>query len=249
MDTYEATGEMAGSGPRTGDSYLRVLADSFVAPSKAFASIAAKPRWFLPFVLCILAGLAYETFTYSQLTDDMIESVRSEVSFSASEIERRVENIEASKEYGVAWQGVAKGLGLLTAFHAFKLFGLALVVWLALHLYATKVAYKSILALCSFVYLVVIPETLLSIPLVVARGTRAVYLGAAAFLPPDIKGSPLFNLCSEVEIFSVWMAVLLGIGLPIVAGISPKKAWITVGYLWVVWLLWSLLAGNLVQIT
>ncbi len=60
---------------------------------------------------------------------------------------------------------------MLTAFHAFELFGLAMVVWLALQLCATKVVYKLTLASCGFVYLVAIPETLLSVT-IVAKGNR-----------------------------------------------------------------------------
>jgi len=67
-------------------------------------------------------------------------------------------------------------------------------------------------------------------------------------LPVDWKYSPLFNLFDKLDIFSVWMVVLLVIGFSQVLEISKKKAAITVGYIWGIWLLLSMFVGDLVQI-
>ena len=80
-------------------------------------------------------------------------------------------------------------------------------------------------------------------------GSAKVYLRLAIVLPSGWKGSPLFNLCGKLDVFSLWMVALLVIALPLATGISKKKAVLTIGYLWGVWLLASMFLSGLVRIS
>ena len=71
-----------------------------------------------------------------------------------------------------------------------------------------------------------------------------IYLGAATLLPVEWEYSPLFYLCEKLNVFSIWMVVLLIIALPIVTRISKKKSIIMIGYLWGIWLMLSLFFGG-----
>ena len=108
---------------------------------------------------------------------------------------------------------------------------------------------RDVLAACSFVFLVTVPEQLLKGALIVAKGSYRVFLGPAALLPAEWFESPLFNALNRADVFSLWMAILLVIALPAMAGISRTKATITVGYLWVLWLLEGVFLGGLVRVS
>ncbi len=230
------------------DSYPRMIINLFSAPTKSFSSLAVKPRWVLPFILCALTALIYEATTNQYRMADLKENLRTDQSISAEEAQRRIENIDSQAMQGIQVKALGLGLAILTGVHTVKLFGVALVVWLALQLYPQKARFISILSLASFAFLIIILEALLKIPLVNFKETTHIYLSAAAFLPSEWIDSILFRFIDGLNISSVCMATLLMIGIPVVSGIPRKKAIVTVSYLWFIWLLLSSMFGNLVRI-
>jgi hypothetical protein len=229
------------------ESYFQVLINIFLAPSIAFASLRDRPRWVVPFILCIITTMIFLVVTNSVKLEDQKSAVLANRTMSADEVQRRIENIEIQQQADLSQISIALfllGVVLVMLNHAVLLFGLSLILWMALQLYSAKVNFKAILSICSFSNLVLLPETILKIPLVLMKDTLKIYLGLAAFLPPEWENSPLFNLCEHLDIFSIWIVVLLMIALPITSGISKKKSIITVGYLWGIWLLLSMFLGN-----
>ncbi len=179
--------------------------------------------------------------------EDFKQDIKSDPSYSSEEVGRRLANIDTQATAGASlWQ-----LSLATtavATQAAKLFGLALVVWLPLQLCATRITYMTIVSVCSFIFLIKIPEALLSGLLIRLKETTRVFLGPASLLPPDSYRSPLFHVLDRLDVFSIWMAILLAMALPIVAELPRKKAAQLVAYLWIAWLLEGALLGNLVGI-
>lgn len=232
---------------RRNNSYMQVLSDFFLAPSIAFASLREKPRWIVPFILCVMTSVIFLTVTNNYRLEDQKAFLQHNNTLSQEEIKRRIDNIEYQQSTDITQISIPHflfGTALMTLKHAFSLFGLSLVVWLALHLYSANVTFKVILSVCSFSFLLSLPEAILTIPLVIMKGTMKIYLGAAALLPVEWEYSPLFYVCEKLNVFSIWMVILLIIALPIVAGISKKKAIITIGYLWIIWLLLSMFFGG-----
>lgn len=123
-----------------------------------------------------------------------------------------------------------------------------MILWLGGHLFAPVVSFKVILAATSFAHLVIIPELVIKTPLILARKSFEFYLGPAAFLPRAWHGSSLFNLLEQFDIFTVWMLVLLILGIPIMANINPKQAALLVGVLYVFKLTQSIFLNNLIQV-
>jgi len=228
--------------------YPHVIWNTIVAPSKAFASLSNKPRWLFPYILSILVVFTTLVLTNGVKMDDIKADIQSNTALNAQEIDRRIDNIEAQGTQGVSWANVRLAAFAVTAIQTIKLFAMVLIFWLAFHLVKAKISFKRILAVCSFSFLVLVPEAILMIPLIFSKGTTYIYLGPAVLLPVDWKYSPLFNLFDKLDIFSVWMVVLLVIGFSQVLEISKKKAAITVGYIWGIWLLLSMFVGDLVQI-
>ncbi|MBI5868236.1 MAG: YIP1 family protein [candidate division Zixibacteria bacterium] len=219
----------------------------FWSPSKAFRTLREKRWWFVPFLLCAATAILFAFATAHYRVEDFKQDIKSDPSYSSEEVGWRLVNIDAQTTAGVStWQ-----LTLATtavAIQAAKLFGLALVVWLALQRYATKITYMALVSVCGFIFLIKIPEALLSGLLISLKGTTRVFIGPAALLPPDSFESPLFHVLNRLDIFSIWMAILLAIALPIVAELPRKKAAQIVAYLWIAWLLEGALFGNLVRI-
>ncbi|MEW5924438.1 MAG: YIP1 family protein [Candidatus Zixiibacteriota bacterium] len=248
MEISELSEEIVLAANSKGSSYLRVIWDTIFNPSQAFGALRNKPRWLIPYLISILIVLSSLAFTSNIKMEDIKSDIRSSQNLSQAEIDRRVGNIDAQGTPGVSWPMVRLAILAVTAIQTIKLFGIALVFWLAYHLIKPQISFKQILAVCSFSLLILIPEALIKIPLILAKGTTYIYLGPAVLLPIEWKYSPLFNLLNRLDVFSIWMAVLLIIGFSIALDVSKRKAAITVGYIWGIWLLISMFVGDLVQI-
>ncbi len=197
----------------------------FVSPSETFTSLKAKPKWVVPFLLCVISGF-FMLAARDNPTWEMYQRIPEFITF---------------KQFLLAST-------VVTFKHAIELFGISFLIWLGLQFYLQKTKYSQILSVVSFSFLVLIPETIVRLPLIFMKGSTEVYLGLAILLPKAWENSPLFRLCRELNVFSLWMVGLLMIGIPLVTGISRKRAAITVTYLWVIWLLCYMFLGSYIQI-
>ena len=229
-------------------SYIRVIWDTIFNPARAFGSLRNKPRWLIPYLISILVVFTSLALTSNIKMEDIKSDIRSSQNLNQAEIDRRVGNIDAQGTPGISWPMIRLAIMAVTAIQTIKLFGITLIFWLAFHLVKPQISFKRMLAVGSFSLLVLIPEALIKIPLILAKGTTYIYLGPAVLVPEEWKYSPLFNLLNKLDIFSIWMAILMIIGVSIILDISKRKAAITVGYIWGIWLLISMFVGDLVQI-
>lgn len=248
MEISKVSEEVISEDNFSDSSFSRIIWDTIFDPLKAFKSLQNKPRWLLPFILSILVVFTSLALTSNIKMEDVKADIRLSHNLDQSEIDRRIGNIDAQGTHGISWSRIWLGIVAVTAIQTIKLFGIALAFWLAFHLIKSQISYKRILAICSFAFLILIPEAAIKIPLILAKGTTYIYLGPAVLLPVEWKYSPLFKLLDKLDIFTIWMAVLMVIGFSVMLDISKRKSVITVGYLWGIWLLVSMFVGDLVQI-
>ncbi|MCX6825993.1 MAG: YIP1 family protein, partial [candidate division Zixibacteria bacterium] len=201
-----------------------------------------------PLVLCVATLLIYymETSRYQMM--DIKERLKSDQTLSSAEVQRRTNNIDSQIMAPIGSEQVGLMTTVFFPLQAVKLFGISFFVWLALQFFPGKSEFVPILSVVSFSFMVLIPEAIVKIPLIMAKETTQIYLSVAAFLPAAWRDSPLFIFCDKLNIFNIWMAILLMLGLSIVTGISRKRVILTVSYLWFIWLVLATLFGNLVQI-
>jgi len=197
----------------------------FISPSRTFSSLKSRPKWFVPFLLCLVFGF-------------LMLAARDNPTW---EMYRRIPEF-------ITFKQVLLASTVVTLKHSIELFGISFLIWLGLQFYPQKTTYPQILSVVSFSFLVLLPETIVRLPLIFMKGSTKVYLGLAILLPAAWENSPLFRLCRELNVFSIWMVGLLMIGIPIVTGISRKRAAITVAYLWAIWLLCYMFLGSYIQI-
>lgn len=207
-------------------SYFKVIIDLFLSPTKAFQSLKSKPRWAIPFILCLVC-----TFLMLAAKDNPTW-----------------EKYKMIPEFITVQQFLLASIIVLLS-HAVDVFGSALFIWLGLQLYPAKTNYIKILSVVSFSFLILIPETIMKLPMIFAKGTSKVYLSPVLLLPSEWNDSPLFYLMENLDIFTIWIVILIAIGIPLATEITKKQSMITVGYLFGVWLMISMFVGNLIQIT
>ncbi len=229
-------------------SYWKAILNVFISPQMTFRSVSIKPRWVIPVILCVIAAIISEAATSRYRMAEARERILSSQELSVEEIERRVDAIDSQAVTSIKPELVAAAFAIFAAVHMIKLLGISLFVWLGLHLFKSAVKFVSILSVTSFSFLVQLPEAALKIPLIVSKESTRVFLGPAVFLPTEWYGSILFRIVDKLNFFNLWMVGLLMVGLPLVTDIKRSKVYLTVIYLFVIWLIFSSLFGELVQI-
>jgi hypothetical protein len=226
-DVAAVEGRSAGPGL----SQTERVVDTFVAPSKTFTDILRDSSWWLPYLIGAVVGL---TFAYvilhkiglptlvdgvirnSKMLEDQIANATPDV---AAKIRGRIEGnfklAYAAPVLGLVLGAICAGLLLATANFVFggrAKYKQMLAVWF----YAT-------LPLGLFNLLIVISAyaglTGDSFDINNALGTNIGYYLAGGDSPRW-----LVTLLSAVDVFAVWIAILLTIGVSIVAGIKRSLA-------------------------
>src|SRR5699024_4806741 len=87
-----------------------------------------------------------------------------------------------------------------------------------------KTDYKRTLSVIVHAMIVLVVGMLISVILSYLFGGPMHYYTSPLFLFE--KGDFLYNLSVGLDIFTVWMFILMGLGLKIVSGISSKKAFV-----------------------
>lgn len=247
--TIEAVAESPTPLQKSPRSVWTVMADVFIEPSRAFRATADRPRFLIPFLVIVLVVLGQLLVTNDIRMDDLARQIRNNQTMAPEEVERRLANIEAQRSPEWHWSGLAHGLAFVTLGKGVQLLAMSAAIWLGLQFSIKRPRFRHVLAVCTLAMLIALPEAALSSALAFVKGTTDITLGPAVLLPRAWKHSPLHRLCFQIDIFTVWTMILLIIGLPVATGVSRRLAGVTVGYLWVVWLLIAMFVGRLVQIT
>ncbi|MFH1686125.1 MAG: YIP1 family protein [bacterium] len=225
------------------------MAGVFIEPSESFRSLAAKPRWLVPLLVIIVAVFGQLLVTNEIRMDDLEKQVRSNPTYSSEEVQRRLGNIEAQRGPNWNWSGILNGLGFVSIAIIAQVLPTAFLLWLGLQFSPRRPRFLPLLAVVVMAFLVTIPEAVLTSALAFFKGTTEISLGPAVLLPSEWKHSPLYNLCFQLDIFNVWIGTLVILGLPLASGVSRRLAAVSVGYLWLVWLLLAMFVGRPIQIT
>jgi Yip1 domain len=193
------------------------------SPKATFEDIARKPSWLLPVVISTLLGIA-ATVTMNKRMDwrdyisQQIEKNPQAANLSAEQKERQIEmgtKITTASVYAVGVLGST-------------LFALivAAVMMLAYNLLVgAGASFAQSLAISAHTLMVGLVSTpvLLLILFLRPKGTtdpeNPMATNLAAFLPED-SAKWLMVLCKSLDIFTIWMLILLAIGF---AAVNPRK--------------------------
>jgi len=196
---------------------------ALVSPRAAFADIARRPGWVFPIVLltavCLVFNIVLATrVDWRQTARDLLERTRQIERIPLDQVDQQLQ----AMEMGFKIQGYARGvLGSITL--ALLVSVVSLLVFNVIG--GGGVPFKSVFAISSYAILPLGLRELLAIFVAYLKewGTvdalNPVASNVAAFLPSD---APMwqFSLGASVDLFALWMYLLLAIGF---SAANPKK--------------------------
>lgn len=209
-----------------------IVGDVFLAPSRAFESFREKPKFWVPMILVtlILVVVAYVGHDYNQLAAkeiyDAAPNIRPEV---RQQIDAQIQSSSALVSAG----------SMLIFFPIITVIG-SLIAWLFISFFFGKKAkFMTVWSTNLLSGLIAAFGAIVTVPLMIAKGSVYVSLGPAALMSGHDFTSYLYSALNQLDIFSVWWVIVAAMGYSIVFGLSKAQgATISI----VLWLLGILLA-------
>lgn len=213
-------------------SLLDDFMDIFYAPSKVFARRQNRDFWIPLLIITVLIGLIYLA------NRDLIEPIM-EAEMQRS-MARRSGGPQMTPEQMETGRRLIGTFGLIGAFVVtpIMILGVGVILWLVGKFFDSKQTLNAACVVATFAFVPRVVEGVVNrvqgllIDPSSLDSANSLKLGIGRFLDPDTASPVLVALLSRVDVFTLWMTVLLGIGLAVTGKISGKKAAIAAAIVW-----------------
>lgn len=208
----------------------------FFSPGKGFADIARHPHWWVPVILIALLGTVYlNIFTqrvgWESVIRPTIERLSSAQAMTTQQREQAIARAARLYKY-LGYGGSAVG----TLFYVFIV--AVLLMFLFDTMMSAGIGLKRMMAIVAYGFLPMVIQTLLSLVVLLLKDPDEFNLqnpltfNVGAYLSPDSPAA-LRALGSSIDLFSLWIMVLLAIGVSSTARkVSFGKALTTIMASW-----------------
>ena len=204
---------------KAGLSEPQRIIDTFIAPRKTFEDLKRNSSWWVPWLLSAIFTLAFSVVAVQKL--DMTDVVRKNIERSKL-AQRQMESLSPEqRERAIVQQGAVTKVFFFIA----PVFGILAGLIVAAVLmgvfnfgFASEVSYGRSLAIVFYSFLPgIIWSVLMIVSLLVSSDlsnfdlNNAVATNLGFFMDP-MGNKFLYSLASRLDVISIWIAVLMGIG-------------------------------------
>lgn len=211
-------------------SLLDDFMDIFYAPSNVFARRENGSFWVPMLIVTVLLGLTF--FANRDLMEPIMEA----------EMQRSMANQQLTPEQMEAARRMTTGFGTVTAFlfPPFAILIVGIVLWLVGKFFDARQTVNAAIVVAAFAYVPRVVEGIVNRVqgLLVDPSSLdnrfALSLGPGRLLDPDTTSPVLLAIIGRLDVFTIWVTVLLAIGLAVTGKISRGKAAIAAAIVWIV---------------
>ncbi|MEO8659430.1 MAG: Yip1 family protein [Bryobacteraceae bacterium] len=207
----------------TGMGELSRLSGVFFEPGKAFADIAARPRWLVPMILIILGIIAFNAAYGSHvgwrtLVMDQLDTPKAAERMQSMTAEQRQQAIAMQEKI----MPFVYYIGPVLMPLAFLMSAGLMMGMLATM--SGGLRFKQVFAITCYAGLVGIVANILGIVVMFLKSPDQVNFmnplafNPAAFMDPKSSSKFLYTLGTGLDLFKIWGAVLTAIGIKVAAG-------------------------------
>ena len=216
--------------------------DIFYAPASVFARRASSGFGIPMFVVTLLIGLIF-------LANMGVMQPVMDAEFTRATAAAMKKNPQVTAEQMAQFRTIGEKFAAVFAFIGtpIAIFCVGLVLWGAGKLVDAKQSVRAAVMVASYAYLPKViagivggVQGLLMDPASL-NGQFKVSLGAGRFLDPDLASPVLLAIVGRVDVFTIWVTVLLVIGLSVTGKIPRRQAAIAGVIVWIIGALPTLL--------
>lgn len=213
----------------------------FYAPRQSFAALGEDPDWLdwlVPVAVVCLVGI-FSHFLTRDIVYDPEAPFNKEYLQSLTEEKRQEFLGNLAEDREKAWKRVVVG-----TFSSLVLVGT--ILWLLARLvFSREASYRSLLVVKGYASLIIAAEWVVRTLLILAWQTPVIHTGPGALVPETMARSFAGQTLLAISFFDIWQAVVLGLGLAVVARVPVKKAVFAVLALWLFLVMGMGLLGSL----
>lgn len=209
--------------------------DIFYAPSEVFARRERGSIWIPVLVVTLLVGVFFT------LNSGMLEPML-DAEFRRSMEAARAQNPQLTDEQAQSMRGFTMMMGKVMAFAAIPVMVIVVgaVLWAAGRLVGAKQTMHAALVVTAYSYVPRALEAILTsvqgllLDPATLDGRYRLSFGVGRFLDPDTTAPALLALVGRLDVFTIWVTVLLAIGLAVTGRIPRAQAAIAAAIVWLV---------------
>lgn len=219
------------------------LVGVFISPSPTFADIARKPDFLFPLIVAVIAALAVTETMLAKIGMERI--VRLSIEQSSRAASMSPEQMEQAVTQGAKFGAVLAHLGALLG----PPIGLLIIAGLGLlivnGIFGAQLNFRTAFSVTCYANLVTILGALMALLLVLFGDAEHfnpqnfVPSNVGFFLNPSETSKPVYSLAGSLDLFTIWLIGLLGIGFSEATGSKVKTTSVLLSYLglWIIWVL------------
>ncbi|MCP4631602.1 MAG: YIP1 family protein [candidate division Zixibacteria bacterium] len=206
----------------------------FWEPRRVFNSINLKPTWLIPWILLAVIATTTSQLTREITFNENIEKIKNLPGMTEEQFEQFNESMGEPGEWNIS-----RVLSIGTV----PILILIIFIVSAGALYFTgsvigggNSSFKHMLSVYSHAALVGVPGAIVGYFLINLKGTIDVGLSPTLFLPMEMSENLIYKFLGHFDFFTVWTFILVSIGYSVIYKFSSAKSFLSVGALWLVWI-------------
>ena len=239
--------ELTPTPPSLGSRIINV----FTAPAEAFQGIDALPSktslWLIPFLLGIVVFLLVmmvittDEVLKGQLMDVQIRGIEQRIESGSMSQQQGDQAIQAMENMGSMFMIIGSIAGVV--FLAASYFVAALALWLTgKFAFKSPAGYSAYLGAYGLSCWIGLLGAIVTTLLMVGLGSMTASAGAALLIPDFDPLNTTHRMLGRIELFGIWQAVVVGLGLSTISG---KSAGTGIGAAFVLWIIWIVVSSLL----
>jgi len=208
----------------------RRLLSVFVAPNELFTDLGERPRWLVPFIILILAAAVASVLPRLLLpTEVWLDAMRQNLPASVEMSEEQMAVAMTTMRSPVSVALNALGGILISGGGAILA---TLFFWALFSILGGKISFTRSFAVVSYSSLINVLGMVLIVTLTLIL-QRLDIQTSFALLPVLKPNTYLYRLAAQIDFFTVWRLIIMGLGFSVVANVPKVKSYLSVIIPWI----------------
>jgi hypothetical protein len=199
------------------------LTGVFFEPTKTFADIAARPKWIVPLLLVIIGSLAFVTVVSNRIGWERV--VRQQIEQRMAQMsQQQREAAEQTIGLQVKIASIAAYASPLVFVPVGFLVAAGVLLGIANGLMSAGIRFKQMYAILCYSALPSLISTALAIVVVFIKNPdefniqNPIGFNPGAYLDPQTTSKFVHSLATSLDVFAIWIILLIAVGLKAAAG-------------------------------
>jgi len=224
-------------------SFPERLLGIFISPAETLADVARKPGFLAPLIAVVIAAIAVTETMLWKIGMERIVRMSIEQSSRASSMSP--DQMDQAVRQGARIGAIFAHIGGIVVPPIALLIIAGLGLLIVNLIFGAQTKFKKVFSLICYANLVSLLGSLMAVAVILFgdpdhfNAQNPVPSNVGFFLNPREVSKPLYSLASSADIFTIWLLILIAVGLAEGTGrkVKPLTIFLVYAGFWVVWIL------------